>query len=138
MRKRSYPSDISDEEWAILEPLIPPEKPGGRPRETDMREVINAIWYVLHGGIQWRMLPHEFPPWSTVWHYFRIWRKTGVWEQMHTILRERLRSRLGREATPSAVIIDSQSVKTSQKGGSMAMTVARKSTVGSGISSQTR
>ena len=134
MKRRDYPTDISDEEWNILEPLIPPEKPGGRPRTTDMREVINAIWYILRSGCQWRLLPHEFPPWSTVWSYFRIWRKTGVWEQMHTHLRERLRSRLGREPTPSAVIIDSQSVKTSQKGGSVAMTAARKSTVESGIS----
>jgi putative transposase len=134
MRRREYPSDISDEVWEILEPLIPPEKPGGHPRTTNMREVINAIWYVLISGCQWRMLPHEFPPWSTVWGYFRIWRKAGVWEQMHTSLREHLRSRLGREPTPSAVIIDSQSVKTSQKGGSVAMTAQRKSMVESGIS----
>jgi putative transposase len=126
MRRRDYPSDISDEAWEILEPMIPPEKPGGRSRTTDMREVINAIWYLLMSGCQWRMLPHEFPPWSTVWSYFRTWRKTGVWELMHTTLRERLRSRLGRESTPSAVIIDSQSVKTSQKGGSVAMTARRK------------
>jgi putative transposase len=138
MRRRSYPSDISDEEWSILEPLLPSEKLGGRPRTTDMREVINAIWYVLRTGCQWRMLPHEFPPWSTVWNYFRIWRKTGIWEQMHTVLRERLRSCLGRESTPSAVIIDSQSVKTSQKGGSVVMTAARKSTVESDILSPTR
>ena len=134
MRRRNYPSDISDEEWSILEPLIPPEKPGGKPRTTNMREVINAIWYVLRTGCQWRMIPHEFPPWSTVWSYFRIWRKADVWEQMHTCLRERLRSRLGREPTPSAVIIDSQSVKTSQKGGSVAMTAERKLTGESDIS----
>jgi putative transposase len=100
MRRKFYPSDISDEEWDILEPLIPSVKSGGRPRTTNMREVINAIWYVLRTGCQWRMIPHEFPPWSTVWSYFRIWRKTGVWEQMHTCLRERLRSRLGREPKP--------------------------------------
>lgn len=122
MRRREYPSDISDEAWEVLEPLIPPEKPGGRPRTTNMREVINAIWYVLYSGCQWRMLPHEFPPWSTVWSYFRTWRKTGVWEQIHTRLRERLRSQLGREPTPSAVIIESQSMKTSQKGGSVVLT----------------
>nr|WP_233097868.1 IS5 family transposase [Dictyobacter vulcani] len=108
-------------------------KPGGRPRTTDLREVVNAIWYVLRTGCQWRMLPHEFPPWSTVWYYFRIWRKAGVWEQIHTTLRERLRSELGREATPSAVMIDSQSMKTSQKGGSVAMTAGRKLAVASGI-----
>ena len=134
MKRKSYPSDISDEEWEILEPLIPPEKPGGRPRTTNMREVINAIWYELRTGCQWRQLPHEFPPWSTIWRYFRIWRQTGMWEQMHTTLRERLRSQLGREATPSAVIMDSQSVKTSEKGGHVAMTAARKSMVESAIS----
>jgi putative transposase len=134
MRRRSYPSDISDEEWGVLEPLIPPEKPGGKPRTTNMREVINAIWYVLRTGCQWRMVPHEFPPWSTVWGYFRVWRKTGVWEQMHTSLREAVRSRQGREPTPSAVIIDSQSMKTSQKGGRVAMTAGRKSMVANGIS----
>lgn len=134
MKRRSYPSDISDEEWNIIAPYIPPEQPGGRPRTTDMREVINAIWYVLRTGCQWRMIPHEYPPWSTVWRYFRIWRKTGLWEKMHTDLRERLRSSLGREATPSAVIIDSQSMKTSAKGGLVDMMVGRKSMEGNGIS----
>jgi putative transposase len=121
-----YPSDLTSQQWAILEPLIPPAKEGGRPRTTDMREVLNAIFYVDRTGCQWRALPHDFPPWSTVWSYFRIWRNDGTWQRMHTALRERVRVSMGREATPSAAIIDSQSVKTSQKGGRAAMTAARK------------
>src|SRR2546425_11981095 len=117
MQRRSYPSDLTDQQWAILEPLIPPARPGGRPRTTDIREVINAILYLDRTGGQWRALPHEFPPWSTVWSYFRPWRNDGTWKRMHTALREQVRVKQGRQATPSAAIIDSQSVKTSQKGG---------------------
>src|SRR6266704_2899487 len=91
MQRRSYPSDLSEREWAILEPLIPPAKPGGHPRTTDMREVINAILYLDRTGCQWRALPHEFPPWSTVWSYFRTWRNNGTWKRMHTALREGMR-----------------------------------------------
>jgi putative transposase len=102
--------DVTDEELAILEPLIPSAKPGGRPRTTVLREVINALFYLDRTGAQWRALPHDFPPWSTVWSYFRTWRDDGTWERIHTALREQVRVKAGREPMPSAAIIDSQSV----------------------------
>lgn len=119
-----YPSDLTDAEWAIVEPLIPPAKHGGRPRRVDMRQILNALFYQQRTGCQWRYLPKEYPPWPTVWTYFRQWRRSGVWETLHTALREALRRQSGRDATPSAAIIDSQSVKTTQKGGRAATTAA--------------
>ena len=117
-----YPSDLSDAEWALLEPLIPPPKPGGRPRETDMREATNAILYVLRTGCPWRYIPKDFPPRSTVYNIFVGFKRDGVWtaiwEQLHMDLREAA----GREASPTAAIIDSQSLKSAEKGG--ATTVA--------------
>ena len=115
--RRAYPSDLSDVEWLLLEPLIPPAKPGGRPREVCIREVVNAISYVLRSGCAWRMLPHDFPAWQTVYGYFREWRKEGVWEEINAALRESVRAQAGRETEPSAAIIDSQSVKTTETKG---------------------
>ena len=109
-----YPTDLTEAAWPLLAPLIPAAKPGGRPRTTDMREVVNAIFYVLRGGCQWRLLPTDFPPHQTVYHYFRTWRRAGVWERMHDTLRGDLREASGRTREPSAGIIDSQTVKTTK------------------------
>jgi putative transposase len=117
MSRKTYPSDLSDIEWLILLPLIPVAKTGGRPRNVDMREIVNAIFYILRSGCAWRMLPHDFPAWQTVYGYFRTWRKAGMWEQMNAALRESVRAQAGREAEPSAGIMDSQSVKTTETKG---------------------
>src|SRR5579863_7211534 len=106
-RKHSH-TDLTDAEWAILEPLVPPVKSGGRPVRWPRREIINAILYFLRAGESWRLLPHDLPPWQTVYWYFRRWRDDGTWETIHTHLRERLRRHLGRDATPSAAVMDSQ------------------------------
>ena len=134
MNRQAYPSDLSDTEWRLLEPLLPAPKPGGRPVKYPRREVVNAIMYVLRSGCPWRMLPHDLPPWRTAFHYFRTWRKDGTWEKVHQVLRERVRTADGRQTSPSAAIIDSQSVKTTEKGGLVAMMLARRSTVESDIS----
>lgn len=112
-----YPSDLTDAEWALVEPLIPPAKHGGRKRSVDVREVLNGIFYVLSTGCQWPALPKDLPPKSTVYDYFDLWEWDGTLERIHHALYVAVREHEGREASPSAAIIDSQSAKAAQKGG---------------------
>ena len=131
--RKKYPSDLTDRQWEKIKPLIPPPKSGGRPRIVQMREVLNGIFYLVRSGCSWRMLPNDFPPWGTVHYYYWRFRREGLWQRINDTLREMVRLQEKRKATPSAAIIDSQSVKTTEKGGFEAMTRARKSMVASGI-----
>jgi putative transposase len=127
-----YASDLRDEEWALLEPLLEP-KQKGRPRKHSLRAICNAIRYVQRTGCQWRLLPRDFPPWLVVYMTFWRWRNRGLWERTMHQLRKRVRVQAGRKPDPTLAIIDSQSVKTVQKGGNGAMTAARKSKVANAI-----
>jgi putative transposase len=117
MTALSYDTDLSDAEWAILAPLLAPTTRRGRPRKHDLRQVLNAVLYVLRGGEPWRLLPHEFPPWQSVYDHFRRWRQRGTWRSINDALRTRARMLAGRSPQPHAAIIDSQSARTSEAGG---------------------
>lgn len=137
--RKPYPSDLSDAEWQKVELHLPKRKsPRGRRRVHSRREIVNAVFYVLRSGCAWRMMPHDLPPWKTVYDYFRLWRQDGTWVRVNDALRTELRVASGRDPQPSAAILDSQSVKTTEKGGHVATTPGRRSMDESDTSSSTR
>ena len=137
-----YPSDLTDAEWALIAPMIAPARRGGRPRDVNVREVLNAILYVLSTGCQWQALPKDLPPKSTAHHYFMLWDWDGTLERIHHALYVAVREQAGREASPTTAIIDSQSAKGAQKGGPgstrRALMRARRSAVASATFSSIR
>ena len=116
MNRKPYPSDLTNSQWKLVAPLIPPVKPGGRPRKYDMREVLNGILYINSEGCRWRALPHDLPHWKTCYNFFRAFEADGTWDALVTALRVEVRTKLGRDATPSGACIDSQSAKTAAGG----------------------
>lgn len=135
LRRHAYPSDLTDAQWSAIAPMIPDAAPGGRPRRADKREIVEAILYGLRAGCAWRLLPHDFPPWQTVYYYLRRWQREGVWARVHHTLVMTDRERESRDASPSAAVIDSQTVRTAdQKGDSEATTPESGSTGASGTS----
>src|ERR1700730_18224198 len=117
MERKPYPTDLTDEQWKLIEPLMPAAKAGGRPRKTNLREVLNALFYLVRSSCQWRMIPHEFPRWRTCYNYYRAWIDDGTWDEICVVMRVQVRTRAGRYEEPRVLAIDSQSVKTTEQGG---------------------
>jgi putative transposase len=136
--RQPYPTDLSDKEGALINHLVPEAKPGGRPEAYPKREILNAIFDLLRSGCSWRMLPHDLPPWRPVYHDFRTWCQDGTWQIRHDLLRRDVRVAAGKQRQPSAGIVDSQSVKTTAKGGPTGTMPTNTSTAAHGISSSTR
>lgn len=142
--RKAYSTDLTDAQWQLLEPLVPAPKTGGRRAEYERREIVNALFYFTKNGCTWRNLPHDLPPWSLVHYYFWHWKQDGTWQnlhdRLHDRLREQVRTKIGRDPQPSAAILDSQSVKTTEnrnlkQGGHAAMTATRNSSGASAICS---
>lgn len=117
MSRKPYPTDLTDEQWKLVSRYVPEPKPGGRPAAYARREIVNAILYIAKNGCTWRNLPHDLPPYRIVFHYFRLWQTDGTWETIHAALRTKVRKAAGKTPKPTAAILDSQSVKTTEQGG---------------------
>src|SRR3984893_4470597 len=124
--RNPYDTDLTDSEWDQLQPLVPAPKPGGRPAKHSRREILNGIFYIVRSGSAWKLLPHDLPPWRTIYHYFWSWRGAGTWQKIHDTVRAKVRQAAGREPQPSGAIVDSQTVRTSEQRGTRGYDGAKK------------